>query len=112
MPTSTDVLDPVSIKMAAIYINTGHEQGYKWVDHLLAEHQLQFDYLRTLQSKGGYLSVDGNRLKQYSQQSISELTILKNKMGKVILEEVKEIEEILEDIKLDSEDEKVEEEKK
>ena len=88
IPTSTDVLDPVSIKMAAIYINTSHEQGYKWVDHLLAEHQLQFDYLRTLQSKGGYLSEDGNRLKQYSQQSIGELTTLKNKIGvkQVILE--------------------------
>lgn len=86
LPTSTDVLDPVSVKMAAIYVNTNHEEGYKWVDYLLSEYQLQYNYIILLENKGGYLSNDGNRLKQYSQQCISELTNLKNKMGKVILE--------------------------
>ena len=86
LPTSTDVLDPVSIKMAAIYVNTSHEEGYKWVDYLLSEYQLQYNYIILLERKGGYLSADGNRLKQYSQQCIGELTTLKNKIGKVILE--------------------------
>jgi hypothetical protein len=87
LPISTDLLDQkISIKMAAIYINTSHEKGYKWVDYLLSEYQLQYNYITLLEKKGGYLSTDGNRLKQYSQQCISELTNLKNKMGKVILE--------------------------
>jgi len=88
LPTSTDVLDPVSIKMAAIYVNTSHEEGYKWVDYLLSEYQLQYNYIILLERKGGYLSADGNRLKQYSQQCIGELTTLKNNIGvkKVILE--------------------------
>ena len=86
LPTSTDVLDPVSVKMAAIYVNTSHEEGYKWVDYLLSEYQLQYNYIILLEKKGGYLSTDGNRLKQYSQQCIGELTTLKNKIGKVILE--------------------------
>ena len=86
LPTSTDVLDPVSIKMAAIYVNTSHEEGYKWVDYLLSEYQLQYNYIILLEKKGGYLSADGYRLKQYSQQCIGELKTLKNKIGKVILE--------------------------
>ena len=86
LPTSTDVLDPVSVKMAGIYVNTSHEEGYKWVDYLLSEYQLQYNYIILLERKGGYLSADGNRLKQYSQQCIGELTTLKNKIGKVILE--------------------------
>ena len=87
LPTSTDVLDPVSVKMAAIYVNTSHEEGYKWVDYLLSEYQLQYNYIILLERKGGYLSVDGNRLKKYSQQCIGELTTLKNNIGvkKVIL---------------------------
>ena len=72
--------------MAAIYVNTNYEEGYKWVDYLLSEYQLQYNYIILLERKGGYLSADGNRLKQYSQQCIGELTARKAKLVKVILE--------------------------
>ena len=81
IPTSTDVLDPTSIKIAAIYVNTSHTEGYKWTEHLLSQFELQYNYLINLERKGGYLSVDGRRLLQHSQQSISELKNLKKKIG-------------------------------
>ena len=83
LPISTGVLDPISIKMAAIYVSTNHEEGYKWVNTLLEEFTLQLNYLNNLQRKGGYLSADGKRLLTHSKQSVSELQNLKNKMDEV-----------------------------
>ena len=82
LPYSTDVLDPVSIKMSKIYVDTKHEEGYHWVKELLSEFELQYNYLIKLERKGGYLSVDGQRLKQYSEQSLRELRNLNKKIEK------------------------------
>ena len=80
IPISTDVLDPVSIKMSAIYINEGHEEGYKWSELLLKEYELQNNFLQKEERKGGYLSVDGKRLQQYTQKSINELRTIRKKI--------------------------------
>ena len=77
IPISTDVLDPVSIKMSAIYINEGYEEGYKWSELLLNEYELQNNFLLEEEIKGGYLSVDGKRLQRHTQQSIKELKKLR-----------------------------------
>ena len=82
LPYSTDVLDPVSIKMSKIYVDTKHEEGYRWVKELLSEFELQYNYLVKLEKKGRYLSADGQRLKQYSEQSLRELRNLNKKIGK------------------------------
>ena len=77
IPISTDVLDPVSVKMSAIYINEEHKEGYKWSELLLKEYELQYNFLLEEESKGGYLSVDGKRLQQHTQKSIKELRALR-----------------------------------
>ena len=80
LPISTDVLDPVSIKMSGIYINEKHEEGYKWSELLLKEYKLQSDYLLTQARKGRYLSVDGKKLQRHTKTSISELEGLRKKI--------------------------------
>lgn len=82
IPISTDVLDPVSVKMSAVYINEKHEEGYKWSEKLLNEYQLQQNHLEEQAEKGGYLSVDGKRLLQHTKQSINELKNLRKKIIK------------------------------
>ena len=77
IPISTDVLDPISIKMSAIYINEGHEEGYKWSELLLKEYELQNNFLLEEEQRGGYLSVDGKRLQQHTKKSINELRTLR-----------------------------------
>tara|TARA_B100000683_G_scaffold266900_1_gene299838 strand:+ start:115 stop:3063 length:2949 start_codon:yes stop_codon:yes gene_type:complete len=77
IPISTDVLDPVSIKMSAIYINEEHKEGYKWSELLLKEYELQNNFLKEAESKGGYLSIDGKRLQQHTQKSIKDLKELR-----------------------------------
>ena len=97
LPYSTDLLDPVSINMSKIYVDTKHEEGYRWVKELLSEFELQFNYLVKLERKGGYLSADGKRLKKYSEQSIKELQNLnkqiekKEELTNTISEEKKEM---------------------
>ena len=71
------MLDPVSIQMSAIYINEEHEEGYKWSELLLKEYELQEKFLLEQELKGGYLSVDGKRLQQYTKKSINELRTLR-----------------------------------
>ena len=68
IPISTDVLDPVSIKMSSIYINEEHEEGYKWSELLLKEYELQNNFLLRRRTKRRYLSVDGKRLQQHSKE--------------------------------------------
>lgn len=80
IPISTDVLDPVSVKMSAVYINEKHEEGYKWSEKLLNEYQLQLNYLEKQTRKGGYLSVDGGKLLKHTKQSIKELQNLRKKI--------------------------------
>ena len=82
IPISTDVLDPVSVKMSAVYINEKHEEGYIWSEKLLNEYQLQQNYLEEQAGRGGYLSVDGKRLLQHTKQSINELKNLRKKIIK------------------------------
>ena len=80
IPISTDILDPVSVKMSAVYINEKHEEGYKWSEKLLNEYQLQLNYLEKQRRKGGYLSVDGGKLLKHTKQSIKELQNLRKKI--------------------------------
>ena len=77
IPISTDVLDPVSIKMSSIYINEEHKEGYKWSELLLKEYELQNNFLKEVELKGGYLSIDGKRLQQHTQKSIKDLKELR-----------------------------------
>ena len=80
LPYSTGVLDQTSIKMAKIYIDTKHEEGYHWAKKLLTEFELQKNYLFKLKTNGEVLSADGQRLLKYSNQSFNELKNLINKM--------------------------------
>jgi len=82
LPYSTDVLDPVSIKMSKVYVDTKHEEGYHWVKELLSEFELQYNYLVKLERKGGYLSADGQKLMRDSKQSIKELQNLNKQIEK------------------------------
>ena len=63
--------------MSAIYINEDHKEGYKWSELLLKEYELQNNFLKEIESKGGYLSVDGKRLQIHTQKSIKELITLR-----------------------------------
>ena len=80
IPISTDILDPVSIKMSGIYINEQHEEGYKWSELLLKEYKLQNDYLSVQARTGRYLSIDGKKLQQHTKTSITELERLRKKI--------------------------------
>ena len=79
-PISTDVLDPVSLQMSAIYINEKHKNGYKWSDLLLKEYKLQVNYLLAQKSKGNNLSNDGTTLLNYTQQCVRTLEGLRQKI--------------------------------
>ena len=63
---------------------------------LLSEFKLQYNYLVKLKSKGGYLSVDGQRLMQYSKQSLSEL----QNLNKQIEEEEESTNTTIEDLEI------------
>ena len=65
--------------MSAIYINEDHKEGYKWSELLLKEYELQNNFLKEAESKGGYLSVDGKRLQQHTQKEYQRVNNIKKK---------------------------------
>tara|TARA_B100000902_G_scaffold277742_3_gene263571 strand:- start:6601 stop:9561 length:2961 start_codon:yes stop_codon:yes gene_type:complete len=80
MPISTDVLDGTSTSIASVFVKTNHTSGYKWIDLLLEEYLLQKEYIKNLEIKGGFLSSDGRRLLEYTNQNIKQLESLKSQV--------------------------------